>query len=282
MPAAVETMTARKGPAQRAVRSAAWALAVLVVTLGIAGCGSTPADESVNWTPEKLYAEAQEDMKSGNNERAARLLERLEGRAAGTLLGQQAQLDRAYILYRTNERAQALAVLERFIRLHPTSPAFDYALYLQGLANFNDNLGVLSGISRQDLSERDQQASREAYQSFRRLVEQFPASRYADDARQRINYIVNSLAAYELHVARYYFRRGAYIAAANRAQQAVQEFQQAPAAEEGLFLMAQSYDRLGLNQLRDDALRVLEQNFPNGSILRQGGRLIDKPWWQFW
>jgi outer membrane protein assembly factor BamD len=258
-----------------AALGASWSLALV-------GCGSTPAEESTNWTPEKLYAEAQEDMRSGNNERAARLLERLEGRAAGTLLGQQAQLDRAYILYRTNERAQALSVLERFIRLHPTSPAFDYALYLQGLSNFNDNLGVFSGVSRQDLSERDQQASREAYQSFRRLVEQFPNSRYADDARQRINYIVNSLAAYELHVARYYFRRGAYIAAANRAQAAVQEFQQSPAAEEGLFLMSQSYDRLGLTELRDDALRVLEKNFPNSTIRQLGGRAVEKPWWQFW
>jgi outer membrane protein assembly factor BamD len=256
-----------------------WAAGVL---LALAGCGSTPGEESANWTPEKLYAEAQEDMKSGNNERAGRLLERLEGRAAGTLLGQQAQLDRAFLLYRTNDRAQALSVLDRFIRLHPTSPAFDYALYLQGLSNFNDNLGVFSGVSRQDLSERDQQASRESYQSFRRLVDQYPQSRYLDDARQRMNYIVNSLASYELHVARYYFRRGAYVAAANRAQQAVQEFQQSPSSEEALYLMAQSYDRLGLTPLRDDALRVLNQNFPNSTLARTGGRAIEKPWWQFW
>jgi outer membrane protein assembly factor BamD len=254
-------------------------LAALVV---LGACSSSPNDESTNWTPEKLYAEAQDDMKSGNNERASRLLERLEGRAAGTLLGQQAQLDRAFILYRSNDRAQALSVLDRFIRLHPTSPAFDYALYLQGLANFNDNLGIFSGLSRQDLSERDQQASRESYQSFRRVAEQFPTSRYAEDSKVRMNYIINSLAAYELHVARYYFRRGAYVAAASRAQQAVQEFQQSPATEEGLFLMAQSYERLGLTQLRDDALRVLAQNFPSSTLIRDGGRLTEKPWWQFW
>ncbi len=247
-----------------------------------AGCSSTPADESAAWTPEKLYSEAREDIRSGNNDRALKLLERLEGRAAGTLLAQQAQLDRAHLLYRTGERAQALSVLERFIRLHPTSPGMDYALYLQGLSNFNDNLGLLSGISRQDLSERDQQASRDAWQSFQRLVQQFPQSPYAEDARQRMAYIVNSLAAYELHVARYYFRRGAYVAAANRAQQAVQEFQQSPSAEEALYLLAQSYDRLGLTTLRDDTMRVLARNFPASRLPANGLPITNKPWWQVW
>jgi outer membrane protein assembly factor BamD len=140
------------------------------------------------------------------------------------VLAQQAQLERAYLLWKTAESAQALAVIERFLKLHPTSPAYDYALYLQGLINFNDSLGFLGSLASQDLSERDQQASRDAYQSFRQLTERFPQSSYAEDARLRMNYIVNSLAAYEVHVARYYFRRGAYVAAANRAQAAVTEF----------------------------------------------------------
>ena len=120
------------------------------------------------------------------------------------------QLDLAYAQYRSGERAAALATLDRFIKLHPSSPALDYALYLRGLVNFNDNLGFLGSLAQQDLSERDQQASRDAYQSFSQLVTQFPQSRYAEDARARMDYIVNALAAYEVHVARYYFRRGAY------------------------------------------------------------------------
>jgi outer membrane protein assembly factor BamD len=259
---------------------AAW-FAAGIVLLALAACGTT-IDETAAWTPEKLLDEAKEDMRSGSYERAAKLLERLEGRAAGTLVSQQAQLDRAWIMYRTGERAQALSILDRFVRLHPTSPAIDYALYLQGLVNFNEDLGFLSAISRQDLSERDQQAARDAWQSFKRLVEQYPASRYAEDARLRMNYIVNSLAAYELHVARYYYRRGAYVAAANRAQQAVQDFQFSPSTEEALYLMVQSYDRLGLAQLRDDALRVLQQNYPDSSLLREGLRPGQKAWWQFW
>ena len=155
-------------------------------------------------------------------------------------------------------------------------------MYLHGLVNFNDNLGVLSSLSRQDLSERDQQAARDAFQSFKQLVDQFPNSVYADDARQRMNYIVNSLAAYEVHVARYYFRRGAYVAAANRAQQAVQEFQTSPSTEEALFIMVQSYDRLGLTQLRDDAARVLAKNFPDSRFAAQGLTGRQRAWWQFW
>jgi outer membrane protein assembly factor BamD len=216
---------------------------------------------------EKLYEQAREDAASGAYDRAVRAYERLEGRAAGTLLAQQAQLELAHVHYKTGERAQALAVLDRFLRLHPTSPAVDYALYLKGLVNFNDNLGLFGRLANQDLSERDQQAARDAYESFRQIAERFPTSRYADDSRQRMIYIVNSLAEYELHVARYYFRRGAYVAAANRAQRTVKDYQQTPSVEEALSLMARSYDRLGLAALRDDAVRVLRGNFPSSPFL---------------
>jgi outer membrane protein assembly factor BamD len=248
-----------------------------------AGCGSTPQDETAQWSVEKLYAEAREEASAGNNERAAKLYERLEGRAAGTLIAQQAQLERAHLFYRTNERAQALQILERFIKLNPSSPALDYALYLQGLCNFNDNLGLFGSLAGTDLSERDQQASRDAFQSFRQLVEQFPRSRYAEDATLRMNYIVNSLAGYEVHVARYYFRRGAYVAAANRAQQAVKNYQNSPAVEEALAIMVQSYDRLGLAQLRDDARRVLQASYPGSSLVDGlSGPEKGKSWWKFW
>lgn len=258
----------------------------LVVLLTLAACSNTPKDETAKWTADKLYAEARDEMNAGNYERAGTLFERLEGRATGTLLSQQAQLERAYVMYRTSERAQALSILERFIKLNPTSPALDYALYLQGLVNFNDNLGILGSLARQDLSERDQQASRDAFQSFKQLVDQFPQSRYAEDAQLRMNYIVNALANYEVHVARYYYRRGAYVAAANRAQQTVQDFQQSPATEEALAIMANSYAQLGMKDLSDDAKRVLDKNFPNSSFLGGRGTAAKapqkRPWWQVW
>ncbi len=254
-----------------------------MLMLGVlAGCGSTPKESESQWSAERLYAEAKEEASTGNYDRAGKLYERLEGRASGTALAQQAQIERAYMLYKGGEKAQALSTLERFIKLHPTSAAVDYALYLQGLVNFNDNLGLLGSLARQDLAERDQQAARDSYQSFKQLVDQFPQSLYADDARVRMNYIVNSLAAYELHVARYYYRRGAYVAAANRAQAVVAEFQQSPSAQEALYLMAESYGRLGLTELRDDANRVLQKNFGANGTAPDGSALAKKPWWQIW
>jgi outer membrane protein assembly factor BamD len=256
--------------------------AISIAAALLAGCESAGRDESSRWPPERLYAEAKEEAAAGNYEKAVKLYERLEGRAAGSVLAQQAQIERAYYLWKSGEKAQALSTLERFIKLHPTSPALDYALYLQGLVNFNDNLGLLGNLASQDLSERDQQASRDSYQSFRQLTEQFPQSSYAEDARVRMNYIVNSLAAYEVHVARYYLRRGAYVAAANRAQQAVQEFQRSPSTEEALIILAQSYDKLGLVDLRDDAERVLKANFPNATANADLSGRRKTPWWQLW
>jgi outer membrane protein assembly factor BamD len=229
-----------------------------------------------------LYSEAKDEMSNGGYDRAARLYERLEGRAAGTLLAQQAMLDMAYAQWKTAERVQAISTLDRFIKLHPSSPALDYALYLKGVVNFNDNMGILGSLARQNLSERDQQASRDAFQAFQQLVDQFPGSKYSADARLRMDYIVNALAEHEVHVARYYYRRGAYLAAANRAQQAVRDFQQAPAAEEALYIMAVSYEKLGLVALRDDADRVLKKNFPNSKFIEGGVRAPERRWWQFW
>jgi outer membrane protein assembly factor BamD len=257
-------------------------LAALAVTL-LAGCASDGKDEFAGRSAEKLYAEAKADAEAGSYERAIKALERVEGLGAGTLLAQQAQLDLAYAYWKSNDKAQALSTIERFIKYNPSSPAFDYALYLRGVIHFNDNLGLLGSLARQDLSERDQRASRDAYQAFKQLVEQFPASRYAADARVRMDYIVNTLAAYEVHVARYYYNRGAYVAAANRAQQAVTEFQQSPAIEEALHIMVRSYDKLQLVPLRDAAERVLRTNFPNSAFIAGATPKAEaKPWWRFW
>ncbi len=266
---------------QRITSKTSWLLTAGALVLS--ACSSTPTDETAGWSTEKLTAEAKEEAASGNYERASKLYERLEGRAVGTLLSQQAQLERAYLMNKAGEKAQSLAILERFIKLHPTSPALDYALYLQGVVNFNDNLGILGNVTGQKLAERDQQASRDSFQSFKQLVAQFPQSRYASDAQLRMNYILNSLAAYEVHVARYYYKRGAFVAAASRAQQSVQEFQDSPSTEEALAIMARSYDKLGLAELRDDAQRVLKKNFPQSLYLTGEGLSGDaKAWWRLW
>jgi len=137
-------------------------------------------------------------------------------------------------------------------------------------------------VTRQDLSERDQKASKESFESFRELVTRFPSSRYAPDASLRMTYIVNSLAQYEVHVARYYFARGAYVAAINRAQIALTDYQGVPALEEALFIIVKSYDALGMTQLRDDAKRVLEKSYPQTEYLSRGFKASSDPWWKFW
>lgn len=262
-----------------------WRRAALVgaMALILAGCGALGGDPKGNPNdPDRLYREARDDLNNGSYERAAKSLEKVEALATGTLLGQQAQLDQAYAQWRQGERTAALTVIDRFLRLNPSSPAYDYGLYLKGLINFNDNLGLFGSISGQRLAERDQKASRESYQTFRQLVEQFPESRYASDARLRMDYIVNMLAEHEVQVARYYFRRGAYLAAANRVRQALTEYDQVPVAEDALVLLVQSYDRLGLTALRDDAERVLKKNFPNSERLPDGSSRSSRPWWQLW
>ncbi len=258
----------------------------MALALGLAGCGSTPKEDPNSQAAlDKLYADAKDDLSSGSYDRAIKTLEKIEGRAAGTTMGQQATLDVAWAYYKTGERAQAVTTLDRFIKLNPSSPAMDYALYLKGIVNFNEDLGLFGRLANQDVAERDQQASREAVLAFRQLVEQFPESKYAPDASSRIDFITNTLAAYEIHVARYYFNRKAYVAAANRAQAAVAEFQHAPGIEEALYIMGESYDKLGLTQLRDDARRVLDRNFPDSEYASNGGKKKGKPWymlWKFW
>ena len=221
-------------------------------------------------------------MGSSQWDKAIPLLEKLEARAAGTPLAQQAQLDKAYAQFKAGEQAQSLATLERFIKLHPASPALDYAIYLKGIVNFNDDLGLLSSITRQDLAERDQKAAKESFEAFKELTSRFPDSKYTPDARQRMNYIVGSLAQYEVHVARYYYKRGAYLAAANRAQQSLTDYRDVPASEEALFILYKSYDALGMEQLRDDAKRILEKNFPQSDYVLKGGKTNTDPWWKVW
>lgn len=253
--------------------------AVLVASV-LAGCSSTKDDPTAKWTPDRIYTEARDESSSGAYDKAVPLFEKLEGRAAGTPLAQQAQLEKAYAQYKGGERVQAIATLDRFMKLHPASPAMDYALYLKGLVNFNDNLGMFAWLSRQDLSERDQKAAKESFESFREVVARYPDSKYAEDSRLRMQYIVNSLAKYEVHVANYYYSRGAYVAAANRAQTAIKEYQGVPAIQEAMEILVKSYDALGMTQLRDDAQRVMTATY--GADTDQ--QLMDKKksWWKLW
>lgn len=258
-------------------------IAATVVLLGLSACSLLPEkiDETKGWSATKLYSEAKEELASGSYERAIQLFERLESSYPFGTYAQQAQMEIAYAHYKAQDQAQALAAVERFIKLHPNHSSVDYMYYLRGLINFNDQIGFLNFIYEQDPSERDPKATREAFAAFKQLVDKFPDSQYTPDAIDRMKYLVNAMAGYEVHVARYYYRRGAYLAAVNRAMGVVSDYRDSPSIEEALFIMVRGYDKLGNTALHDDALRVFQQNYPNSKFTNEGVKST-RQWWKIW
>lgn len=249
----------------------------------LGGCGLLPdvIDETASWSASKLYSEAKDAMAESSYDKAIKYFEKLEARFPYGRYAQQAQLEVAYAYYRQNEPASAIAACDRFIRLHPNHPNVDYAYYLKGLTNFNEDLGLLGYVSLQDLTERDPKAARDSFDAFKVLVNKYPESKYTPDATARMKYLVNALASHEVHVARYYMKREAYVAAVNRAQAAIKTYPDAPANEEALFIMVKAYDLLGMNDLRDDAERVMRTNFPKSEYYARGLNRVE-PWWKLW
>jgi outer membrane protein assembly factor BamD len=258
-------------------------VAIAAAVLAIAACGSSgDKGVSASETPEKLYADAKSEMASGRWGDAIKTLEKIEARYPFGRWAQQAQIDIAYSQYKDNDRALALASTDRFIKLYPNHPSLDYVYYLRGLINFNDQQGWIASLGGQDLSERDLRAARDAFDAFREVVTRFPESRYAPDSEARMKYLVNAMASGEVSIARYYYTRGAYVAAANRAQGAIRQYGQAPAIEQALYILMMSYDKLGLADLRADTERVMKQNFPDSVYLTRGLPGDDRRWWQVW
>jgi outer membrane protein assembly factor BamD len=253
-----------------------------VVTALLIGCATDLQDETAGWSAQRLYGEAKDAMSNKDWPRAVRYLEKLEARYPYGRFAQQAQLEIAYAHWKDNERASAIAALDRFLKMYPNHANADYAWYLKGLVNFNDQYGLMSNLTSPDMSDRDPKSTRESFAAFKEVVTRFPESKYAPDATARMRYLVNALAAHEVHVARYYMKRGAYLAAANRAQFAIRHYAQAPATEEAVFVLVLAYDRLGMNDLRDAADRVMRNNFPDSRYLKAGGDRKDVPWWRLW
>jgi outer membrane protein assembly factor BamD len=255
----------------------------LIMTFGalVGGCGLLPEvkDETGNWSVERIFQTGREAVQEGNYLRAIKMFETLESRYPYGPYAQQSVLQLAYANYKLGEMTAAVSAADRFIKLYPNHANADYAYYLKGLANFNEDFGFLTFLADQDLSERDPKTLRESYTAFRDLVAKFPDSKYAGDASARMKFLVNALASGEVHVARYYFNRGAYVAAASRAQATVLTYPTAPVIEDALWILVGSYDKLKLNDLRDDARRVLEKNYPKSAYLTGNNA---GPWWKLW
>ena len=265
------------------MRSLAVIAAIFFATL-FTGCGLLPEtkDETVGWSANKLYTEAKVAMDERAYDKAIKYFEKLESRYPYGRFAQQAQIDIAYAYWKDNEPASALAATDRFIKLHPNHPNVDYVYYLRGLISFNEDLGLLGNISQQDMTERDPKGARESFDAFRELVTRFPESKYTPDAILRMKYLVNALASLEVHVARYYMTRKAYLAAVNRAQSVVKEFSNTRYMEEALAVMVSGYTALNLPQLADDSRRVLAKTYPDSLYLKQDWQPAEMPWYQFW
>ena len=269
----------------RSLLSTALAVVFLLAALLAGGCGlfsGSSDDETIGWSAQRLYGEAKDAQEGKDWTKAIKYLEKLEARYPYGRFAQQAQLEIAYCNWKDDERATALAAADRFIKLYPNHVNADYAWYLKGLINFSSQQGLLSSVTTPDLTDRDPKALRDAFDAFKEVVTRFPESKYAEDSELRMRYLVNALASHEVHVARYYMKRGAYIAAANRAQYAIRYYPTAPAIEEAVFVLVKAYDALGMDELRDAADRVMRTNFPDSRYLKVGGDQRNAPWWRIW
>ena len=242
-------------------------LLLATLSLLLTGCGLLPdkkGDElPENWPEEKLYFAAKDRLDAGSCNGAIDYYEKLQGRYPFGAYAAQAQLELAYCYYKSEEGPKSLAAVDRFMKLNPTHPNMDYAFYLRGLINFNTGKGVIERRLVRDQSQRDPGASLQAFNDFSELIKRFPDSRYVADSQLRMRYLRNILAQHEVNVANWYMRRGAFIAAANRARYVVENYQQTPAMPEALLIMGKAYKVLQLDDLASDALRVLELNYPN-------------------
>jgi len=249
---------------------------MLCAAVLIAGCGTFKGDydKTAGWSADRLYQEARTEVSAANWKEARTRLEALEARYPFGGYAQQALIDLAYVNWKDEEPEQALAAIDRFQQQYPNHAGTDYMLYLKGLITFTPPSASFTSITRQDPSERDPKGLRESYESFQDLINRYPESRYTADAKKRVTWLVSTIAQNEVNVARYYYERGAYVAAVNRAQTVITDFQGVPVAEKALYIIVMSYDKLGMPELRDDAKRVLDKNFPDSKYYEQG---LDEP-----
>lgn len=214
---------------------------------------------------EVMYKIAKKSLNANSYEEAIKQFESLQSHFPYGSYAQQAQIEIAYAYYRQTEPESAIAAADSFIKQYPNNPHVDYAYYVKGLANFNADIGLFGMAFGEDPTERDPKAAQDSFAAFKDLVTRFPSSRYAPDSRLRMQYLLDALAKYEIHVAAYYLRRGANIAAVNRAKEVLTQYPNTPAIHDALLILVQGYDALGMKDLRDDAQRVLDMNFPEAA-----------------
>ncbi|MCI0401849.1 MAG: outer membrane protein assembly factor BamD [Gammaproteobacteria bacterium] len=250
----------------------------LVILLAIAGCAwfGAKKDPTEDWSAERLYDYAKGKLDQGNYKDAIEYYEKLEARYPFGIYGQQGLLDVAYAYYKNGEPDSAIAACDRFIKLYPQHPNVDYAYYLKGLANFNMGKTLIHIYLPIDISQRDPGSALQAFRDFSELVKRYPDSIYVEDAKLRMLYLRNMLARYEVNVAYYYMRRGVYLAAANRGRYVVENYPRTTAVPDALVVMCKAYKIMGLNELSNDALRVLKLNYPDNPAIAEIDAIVVK------
>jgi outer membrane protein assembly factor BamD len=273
-------------PLRRALASSALTLALVAIAgCGAFGWGKGDDERFAKDSPEQIYSEARKDVRNGNYPTAIARYELLEARYPFSDQAKQGQLDLMYAYYKNRAGESAVDQADQFIRENPTHPRVDYAHYIRGLVYFESGLTWVERVFKADLAQRPPTEARKSFLAFQTLVQQFPKSPYAADARQRMVYLRNRLADYELEVARFYMKRGAYVGAASRARSVIEGYDGAPAVDEALKILAQAYRKLGVDDLAKVADNVRRANvMPDEATGRpaQDGREKDDPWWRFW
>lgn len=257
----------------------------LFISLSLNGCAifgaPTPLDETKGWQAQKIFEAGESAMTDRDYEKALKYFQILESRFPQGVYAAQAQLDIIYVNYKKNDPVSAVAAADRFIKLHPNHPNVDYAYYLKGLATFNER-GIVEKYTAQQISDRDPKTLKLSFASFKELIDRYPKSRYAKDAAQRMVYLVNTLAQSELAVARYYMKRQAYVAALNRAKYVLEYYPNSTSIEEALVITVSAYDLMGLEDLKQDSLRVLKTNYPENPFVTGKIKQDERVWWKFW
>ena len=255
----------------------------LILLLTLTACSlftPLPGEDSGKARPAAdIYADAMSELNDGNYDDSVSKFMDLQSRYPYGRYAQQAQLEIAYAYYKAEEQESALSATDRYIKQYPNSPHVDYAYYLKGLINFNEDLGYFGAFIQQDLADRDPKGALNSFDAFKELVARFPNSKYVPDAKIRMQYLIDTLARHEIHVANYYMQRSAYVAAVDRAIDVLTDYPNTPETREALKIMIKSYDAMNMPKLRDDAQRVLDLNARGKKFILQKDK---KPWWQFW
>lgn len=260
-------------------------LSIALLALFLQACAifgdPTELDDTKGWQADRIYEAGAEKMQDKDYDKAIGYFQKLESRFPHGVYATQAQLEIAYAYYKKQDPISCVAAADRFIKLHPNHPNVDYAHYLKGLASFSER-GFIEKYTAQEISDRDPKALKLSFAAFKELTDRYPKSRYFKDATQRMVYLVNALSQHEMHVARYYMKRQAYLAALNRAKYVLEYYPNSVSVEEALVVTISAYDYMDLQDLKEDTLRILKTNYPQNPMVLGKASEDEKVWWKFW